>query len=442
MTKILMRAGMSPFDNYNGFEMITQNPIGNNLGNLVFPYSMFRTLMTPDTQIDTILTETFFTPKQIDYFNSEYDFLVLPFANALRENFKGNLKKLTFFINALKIPCIISGIGFQGNLNGSLNTSEKYDKVAYKFLKSILNKSAIIGVRGEITAKYLVKLGFREEIDFTVIGCPSLYLYGDSLPIANINELTPDSHVSMNGKINLPDSFHRFFRESIKNFNNYHYVPQVLDEIRQMYVGIPHPKNKYKKTVSGFPISLSDEVYLKNHAISFTNVPTWLNYFKTKQFSFGSRIHGNIAGILGGVPSFIIVSDSRTLELAKFHNIPYITVNDLTENTNIFTLYNQTDFNTIHTGHKERFNHYIDFLNKNNLPHIYTESGTIVNSIFDQKIDSIHFHKPLHTFFSLPNEEQAILLNNFFQYYIDNSNLEDNLIQKTYTYLKKNLFNS
>lgn len=52
-----------------------------------------------------------------------------------------------------------------------------------KFVKAILNKSAILGLQGEITAAYLRKLGFTEEKDFTVIGCPVVFMNGDELEV-------------------------------------------------------------------------------------------------------------------------------------------------------------------------------------------------------------------------------------------------------------------
>lgn len=67
------------------------------------------------------------------------------------------------------------------------------------------------------------------------------------LPFANafrysfIKELTPDSPVSMNSRIQLLQKFHNFMYRSSKDLPNFHYVAQVIEEIRQMYMGMDYP---------------------------------------------------------------------------------------------------------------------------------------------------------------------------------------------------------
>ena len=56
-----------------------------------------------------------------------------------------------------------------------------------QFCNAVLEKSRSIGVRGEITQEYLVRLGIkRRKID--VIGCPSMYTFGDFLPLKKATE--------------------------------------------------------------------------------------------------------------------------------------------------------------------------------------------------------------------------------------------------------------
>ena len=50
--RILMRASQSPFDNYSPFETILYDRIWSNVGNLLFPFSLFRILISEDTTID------------------------------------------------------------------------------------------------------------------------------------------------------------------------------------------------------------------------------------------------------------------------------------------------------------------------------------------------------------------------------------------------------
>ena len=164
-----MRAGMSPLSSVPAWKVLTNNNIGNNLGNLLFPYSLFRTLTLEDVQIDTQKTEKKFSRKDIARFNQEYDCLILPYANAFRRSFKDSLKVVTRLVWQLRIPCIVTGVGFQRGTKDTWKDPE-LDRIVKAFMKAVLHKSALVGVRGEGTAEYLKGLGFVPEKHFTVIG--------------------------------------------------------------------------------------------------------------------------------------------------------------------------------------------------------------------------------------------------------------------------------
>jgi polysaccharide pyruvyl transferase WcaK-like protein len=46
-------------------------------------------------------------------------------------------------------------------------------------------------------------------------------------------------------------------------------------------------------------------------------------FMAQQHFAFGTRIHGNVAGVLAGTPSVVLANDSRTVELSEYHGIPY-----------------------------------------------------------------------------------------------------------------------
>ena len=209
MKRILIRTGMLPLAAYNPMDVIYNNMIGSNIGNMLFPYSISRTLMTEEVQLFPFSTEKSYSAAEIHRINETYDCLILPFANAFRISFIEDLKKVTDVVKKLKIPCIVVGVGAQARIGKRLENKELAE-VVQAFMKAVLEKSAIVGLRGEFTADYLRQLGFREEKDFTVIGCPSMYLYGKDLPRRDVQELTPDSSVSTNAKISLSQKFRIF----------------------------------------------------------------------------------------------------------------------------------------------------------------------------------------------------------------------------------------
>lgn len=406
-----MRAGMSPLDNLTPFQMITRNTIGNNMGNMLFPYGIFRTLMTEDTQIDTIRFDKIPLERKAIHekareINAEYDYLVLPFANAFRRSFIGELRKVTRLVEKLTIPCIVVGAGLQAP-SGKEPEDPELAAVTKRFVKAILKKSDCLGLRGEQTAMYLQKLGFHAEEDFTVIGCPSLFTYGKELPIPDCKELTSYSKVSMNSKICLPQNFHDFMERSSQQIEDHYYIPQVIEEIYRMYAGVPFPKKFGKKIPEHFPADFSHPVYTQDRARSFVNVRSWLDFLGGMDFSFGSRVHGNIAAILAGTPAYIFVSDARILELVNYHKIPHSMIEEITEKTSIFDIYEKTDFGSVHQGHEIRFMHYLDFLRKNGLETIYDKDGNPGRVYFDEKIQEINFHPGVHAFSAVSVQEQV-----------------------------------
>ncbi len=370
MKKILLRAAMSPLVNHNPTRVVMRNMIGNNIGNLLFQSSVTRTLLCDDTTIDTVNTVRKYSSDHIRRINENYECLVLPFANAFRVNFIYELEAVTNLVEQLKIPCIIVGVGAQAGINKEVNSPE-LDEAVTKLMKAVLKKSNKVGLRGEFTADYLTKLGFQAERDFTVIGCPSMYMYGKKLPAMEVKALTKESDVSMNSKISLPQKFHDFMYRSSLELPNYNYVPQVIEEIGQMFMGKRYPAGFATSIPEHFPVNFAHPIYQSGKGITFANMPSWLEYLRNKDFSFGSRIHGNIAAILAGTPCFIVVSDNRIMELVEFHHIPHLLMQDLNKSTNIFDLHEKADFSAIQIDHEKHFMHYLDFLKENGLETIY-----------------------------------------------------------------------
>ena len=52
MRKLLIRAYISPLDTFTTQDIIIRDRLGTNSGNMLYAFSVMRTLMTEDTQID------------------------------------------------------------------------------------------------------------------------------------------------------------------------------------------------------------------------------------------------------------------------------------------------------------------------------------------------------------------------------------------------------
>lgn len=398
-------------------EIITRNLVGNNTGNLLFQNSIARIILTEDVEITTINTTRKFTDEQIEYFNSEYEMFVLPLANALRNTFVKQLEILTDLVNKLKIPCVVIGMGIQRNLDAT-QWDYMYDEPAKAFINAILEKSSMLGLRGEITAEYLKHKGYIEGKHFSVIGCPSLYTYGDSLPVPKATKLTPQSNVTVNFKAMLPRELYTFIRAQAEQFDNYTFVSQVIQEIRTMYIGRPYPQSEIDRGIpEDYPIHFSHELMMQDRMIGVLDDTTWIEYLSHSDFNFGSRIHGNIASILAGTPCYIFAGDQRVKELTEYHNIPHMEMTEITDKTNIFDLYEKTDYSCLMKGHKDRVSHYLEFLDENRVPHLDRE---LINqkgkTPFDKMQESRNHIEILHPFSSLEPDEQQARLQEYLEY--------------------------
>ena len=412
MYKIIMRAHTSPLEAVPSYKVIIKNLIGSNSGNLIFAHSVARIIMTEGTQIDTFRTSDWTdTPEELskvaEYYNETYDMMILPLANAIRVSFIDDLKLMTKVIRQLTIPCVIIGVGIQTNLEKDL-TNKRLARVTKKFIRSVLEKSAMVGVRGEITGDYLKSLGFIPEKDYTVIGCPSLFMYGRNLPVPMERGLTQRSRVACNSKIQLPQNFHDFMYRSLKAIPDHYYIPQVIEEIRRMYIGLPYPKEFNKNRIPNyFPAGMFSTVYKKDRGLAMTNVVSWIEFLSKMDFCFGSRIHGNIAGILAGVPVHIFVSDARIMELVDYHHIPYTMIRDIDDSTNIFEIYERSDHTSVLDGHEARFMHFLDFLRVNGVKSVFDAEGNSKHYYFDDVIKNQIFDPPVHSFVGSPLIEKA-----------------------------------
>ena len=136
-------------------EVLAKDLFGHNPGNWLFLYGVLRTIVDDDIQIDfTTGYSEDLNKERIKRYNNEYDWLLLPLANIFKEDWVEKLKALTFLVKALTIPCIVIGMGLQAESEDG-NFDFPFNQTAKNFIDAVLQKSKIIGIRGEYTAKYL-----------------------------------------------------------------------------------------------------------------------------------------------------------------------------------------------------------------------------------------------------------------------------------------------
>lgn len=393
MSRLLVRAAKSPWTPVAAESVLTQNVIATNVGNLLFGQSIFRTLSVEGTEV---VANSYnagrpgIDDKYIQRIDDEFDSFVVPLANAFRPTFRRNLANLTRVIENLTIPVTVVGVGSQHPLDGEDEIDPGLDDDVKNFMAAVLDRSATVGVRGEYTASYLRRLGFGDE-HVDIIGCPSLFMHGPNPTVRPLtNQLNEQSALGMSASPQTGDCMVPIINDHAQRFERFRYIPQNSWDLNTMVWNEPNPNpDSISELVApDSPLHLNDQ-------IRFPLDPnTWIDYLREFDFVLGTRIHGSVAGILAGTPTLLLAHDSRTRELANYHQIPYVPFDQITERTRAEDLYEQADYTKFHKRLPETFDKFTSFLNKNDLPNIYQPDQQIND--FDEKLNSADLPPMVH----------------------------------------------
>ena len=85
-----------------------------------------------------------------------------------------------------------------------------------------------------------------------------------------------------------------------ERFPNTYFVPQFIDDLRLMYLGIPHPDTADSRVLH--PTNLDHPVFVEDKARFFINLPSMFAFNREMDFNYGTRIHGAIGNILCAAP--------------------------------------------------------------------------------------------------------------------------------------------
>lgn len=309
-----------PFD-YGGNYRRVMESIGGNSGNNVFQYSLQTILRKNNIGIETdIWSLSPVSDGRIEQLNEKYAAAVVAPANVLSGYAvrNGCLKRMTEYIRRLRMPVHIVSLGAQSSYDFSFDFLSECRKEAAAFVAAVLDGGGKIGVRGNFTQEAVCKLGFAPE-DCEVIGCPSIFINGGALQVKK-TELSPDElRPVFNGTpVWRHPQIEKYFAAYPESFfvdqeKFYRLLYQPLDLGRK--------ELKYLADKNDFWLRM----YRQDRIKFYGDYAAWAQDIKNSgaNFSFGSRIHGNILPLLQGIPAYITATDSRVRELAEYYHIPY-----------------------------------------------------------------------------------------------------------------------
>lgn len=243
-----------------------------------------------------------------------------------------------------------------------------------RFVDLISSLSVTIGVRGQYTAEVLSSLGVK-NVD--VIGCPSLFY--------NCRRDFSIDKKHLNGRVPRPVVHctpSGYYRDAISHLLSFA-VREGASYIAQSESFLIYENPEGESDRDFFFGYYNDGSYSKDFLYAwmkenvkwFFDIDSWFDYMKNIDLSVGARFHGNMAALQVGVPALNLVFDTRTRELCEFLNLPYDFLGDFDWSKSSSEIYDDLDYSVFNAGYASRFDGYVQFLNKNGVPHRLEDVG-------------------------------------------------------------------
>ena len=391
MKKLLIRTGLNPHDVVSPANLIERDLIGTNSGNMIYAHSLYRNLTTENCVLEA--DKYVINPDNADFINENYDGYIFALADAFRQDFIWQIKKMTQLVKKLTIPVYLIGAGIRASYDVVPEELHfDFDDDVREFIAAVLEKSNMVGLRGQITAQYLTNLGFREGIDHIAIGCPSMYTYGENLSIRRISDIDKESKISTN--MSKPAAPHvlEYIHNLHHEYENASFLPQGYDEFSLLYTGLQNFKTK-----TAYPDSFDDVEYSSGNAKFFLNPTTWIDFMKTLDFSFGTKLHGNITATIAGTPSITIPLDARMKELVDYHDLSAIRPENIDSSKSLNDLIETVDLYSVEGKQKENYQKFTQFLEKNGLDYVYQDASNHMKTPYDALVKDIELYPMIET---------------------------------------------
>ena len=371
--------------NYDTFEeeWIRQN--GGNAGNKLFNTAIEQYLTKDDIEY------SYYTGSEsVNEINEKYDLAIFTTANIFNAHprIRKELDVFAETISQFKIPVYILGCGLQCASYDEIGSlAQEIGESAGAFMKAIYRTGGELAVRGYATKEFLDKVMPNTAV---VTGCPSFYQKGSAIGISNDKVSEEQFKPAINGNLKYLKQIGML--QVFEQYADSIYMDQ--DEFAEVLYF--HSKKKSsmaelvrKKTLCGVKLLAQDRVRL------FYDVPVWLSFFRGQgiNFSCGSRIHGNIAATLAGIPAVVIYRDARTRELAEFFELPNQA--DYNRHKSLYEMYLEADYTAFNRNFTRKFQAFEHFMVSYGISHDLDD-----RSLFEKRMAEQECKAPI-----LPGQE-------------------------------------
>ena len=138
-------------------------------------------------------------------------------------------------------------------------------------------------------------------------------------------------------------------------------APRALPEPRLHRPGSRHARaaarGESDRAAAGpdpMPVHTTHPLFAENKIRFFVDPWPWIDALRSADFAFGTRIHGNIAALLAGIPSYVLTHRSADARARPLFRDPAPADARVAPDTDAATLYAEADYTGLVRGHAAR----------------------------------------------------------------------------------------
>jgi len=111
------------------------------------------------------------------------------------------------------------------------------------------------------------------------------------------------------------------------------------------------------------------EDWIRNHFYQFQRPEPWLNHMRRYAFSYGTRLHGNMAAMIAGVRALWIVHDMRLKEVLDHFRLPRVEYKEVRDGVDLEALFDRADYSECAKVYPDRYRTLYEYVDRAGLPH-------------------------------------------------------------------------
>ncbi|MCA0405417.1 MAG: polysaccharide pyruvyl transferase family protein [Proteobacteria bacterium] len=269
-------------------------------------------------------------PKNLDY-------VVMRGSTYLHQEFDFDSAIAT--LESIQCPVAVVGIGAQSA--GLDPTFLDGHEPARRFVSMLAERSKSISCRGAFSAQVLERLGAKS---LRITGCPSLFYQGAPQKVSIPPLLESFGRVGLSIHSELGNSI--FCRDGAKTRALHGELISALEASDARYVifeqgnevELKLSNRKYpfdvRKAAAAYVLEriglsgkMSEEMLISRF-VSVLSVEEWVGKGRDLDAMIGFRFHGNMVGLMQGLPCLYYVYDSRLHEFCELYKLPYQNVEE------------------------------------------------------------------------------------------------------------------